>query len=317
MPTNPSASLREIPTDAVRKNPENPRLVFREEQMNQLLESIKEGGIRVPITVYRDGARFFLIDGERRWRCAKRLNMRTMPSIVQPKPNRLTNLLMMFNIHNVRVDWDPMPMALKLRDVKDLLEKKQGKPIGPKELSAETGVPMASVRRALDLLDLPQKYQVMLLKEAEKPRHEQRIKPDLFIEIYKSLHAIERHAPEVLEAVPKPKYVDAMVQKYLDGVIDNVVRYREVSKIARAERAGVEKESVVPTLIRLVKEKDFGIQRAFAATVEEAYDRRDLMTKLNSLLTNLRSLKPGRKVGADLRQALVALRAEIERLLKQ
>src|SRR5216683_1790442 len=175
-----SATLQDISPDDIRKNRDNPRLVFREDQMNELLESIKEVGIKVPVSLYEDGKHYVLIDGERRWRCAKKLNLQTMPAIVQPKPTKLENLLMMFNIHNVRVDWDPMPMALKLRDVADLLEKAK-QPTNARALSAVTGVPLPSVRRALDLLDLPEKYQRMLLREAEKPRHEQRIKADLFI----------------------------------------------------------------------------------------------------------------------------------------
>ena len=35
---------------------------------------------------------------------------------------------MMFNIHNVRVDWDPVSVALKLKDVKELLEKEGKQP---------------------------------------------------------------------------------------------------------------------------------------------------------------------------------------------
>src|SRR6266446_5893901 len=180
-----SATLQEISPDRIRKNPDNPRLVFREDEMNELLESIREVGIKVPVSLYEDGQHYVLIDGERRWRCAKKLNLPTMPGIVQPKPTRLENLLMMFNIHNVRIDWDPMPMALKLREVAKLLEK-EGQPTNAKALSAVTGVPLASVRRALDLLDLPERYQRLLLREAEKPKHEQRVKADLFIEIYKS-----------------------------------------------------------------------------------------------------------------------------------
>src|SRR5206468_447526 len=103
-----------------------------------------------------------------------KLNLKTMPAIVQRKPTRLENILMMFNIHNVRVDWDAMAMALKLRVVVELLER-EGQPTTPKALSAVTGVPLPSVRRLLDLLDLPEKYQRLLVKEAEKPRHEQRI----------------------------------------------------------------------------------------------------------------------------------------------
>src|SRR5439155_12521967 len=118
-----TATLQEISPDEIRKNPDNPRLIFREEEMSELLESIREVGIKVPVSLYQDGQHFVLIDGERRWRCAKKLNFQTMPAIVQPKPSRLENLLMMFNIHNVRVDWDPMPMALKLLDVKNLLQQ--------------------------------------------------------------------------------------------------------------------------------------------------------------------------------------------------
>ena len=120
---------------------------------------------------YADGAHYVLIDGERRWRCAKRLNLKDVPSIVQPKPTRLENLLMMFNIHNVRLDWDLMPMALKLAEVRTMLEK-SGKASDVKALSAITGVPSSTVKRAFDLLDLPAKYQKMLIKEAAKPRGE-------------------------------------------------------------------------------------------------------------------------------------------------
>ncbi len=121
--------LQEINPDSIRQNPDNPRLIFQEEEMNELLESIREVGIKVPVSVYSDGHKFTLLDGERRWRCAKKLNLKVVPAIVQPKPTRLENLLMMFNIHNVRVDWDLMPMALKLGEVREMLEK-EGKDKG-------------------------------------------------------------------------------------------------------------------------------------------------------------------------------------------
>lgn len=311
-----TATLQEIPPDRIRPNPDNPRLIFREDEMRELMDSIKEVGIKVPVSLYEDGQRFVLIDGERRWKCAKRLNLRVMPAIVQPKPTKLENLLMMFNIHNVRVDWDPMPMALKLKEVGDLLEK-EGQPTNPKALSAITGVPIASVRRALDLLDLPQKYQKLLLKEAEKPRAEQRIKADLFIEIYKSLHAVERHAPEVLKEVSKPQYIESMVQKYVDGVIDNVVAYREVSKIARAELAGVDKREAIPTLVNLVKTKEYSIKDAYRDTVQSAYDRRDLLTRLQGVVEKLAAIKSGTQLGAEMRDVLQRLRSETDRLLEQ
>ena len=309
-----TASLQEITPDRIRANPDNPRLVFREDEMRELMDSIKEVGIKVPISLYEDGNWFVLIDGERRWRSAKRLNLRFVPAIVQPKPTKLENLLMMFNIHNVRVDWDPLPMALKLKEVRDLLER-GGQPATAKALAAVTGVPLPSVRRALDLLDLPARYQKLLLNEAEKPRAEQRIKADLFIEIYKSLHVIEKHAPEVLEKVTKSNYVHSMVQKYLKGVVENVVAFRDVSKIARAELAGVSRAEAIPTLVRLARNKKYSIADAYRDTVEAAYSRRDMLTRIEGMVDRLSEIKNAARLGKDLRVALGKLRTEIDRLL--
>lgn len=307
--------LQEINPDSIRQNPDNPRLIFQEEEMNDLLESIREVGIKVPVSVYSDGTKYTLLDGERRWRCAKKLNLTVVPAIVQPKPTRLENLLMMFNIHNVRVDWDLMPMALKLGDVRNMLAK-EGKDTTPKALAAVTGVRLPTVRRALDLLDLPKKYQNMLLKEAEKPRNQQKVKADLFIEVYKSMHAVERYVPAVFKRVTKAGYVESMVKKYIGGVVDNVVAFRDVSKIARAELAGGDKEKAAPTIIKLVKDRKYSIAQAFGDTVQAAYEQRDLLTRLRGITAKLGGYKTVRGLSQDIRAALEDLKTEIDRMLR-
>jgi ParB-like chromosome segregation protein Spo0J len=45
-------ALQEISPDRINPNPQNPRLIFREDEMNQLLESIQEVGIKVPLSVF-------------------------------------------------------------------------------------------------------------------------------------------------------------------------------------------------------------------------------------------------------------------------
>jgi ParB family chromosome partitioning protein len=308
-----SSRLEEIDPDKIDRNPDNPRLIFREEQMTELLESIQEVGIRVPLSVFQKNGRYALIDGERRWRCAKKLNLKIVPAHVQPKPSRLENLLMMFNIHNVRVDWDLMPMALKLREIRDMLDK-EGKPTDPKALAAITGVRLATVKRAFDLLDLPQRYQRLLMREAEKPRREQRVTADLFIEVYKSLHAVERYVPEIFEEVSKVEYVDSMVKKYLNRVVENVVAFREISKIARAELAGIDRSEAQPAILRLVTNKTYSISEAFQDTVQAAYERRDLLTKLRGILETLTHSRPI-SVDSETREILVQVRSEIDRLI--
>src|ERR1700730_11601540 len=92
----PQPYVKDISPDKIRRNPDNPRLFFRAEEMDTLMASIRRYGIQVPITVYEDDDQYVLIDGERRWRCATKLNLRRIPALVQPKPTPFQNLLLMF-----------------------------------------------------------------------------------------------------------------------------------------------------------------------------------------------------------------------------
>ena len=106
-----------------------------------------------------------------------------------------------------------------------------------------------------------------------------------------------------------------MVNKYIDGVIDNVVGYRNLSKIARAELAGVSKRDAIPALIKLVKDETYSIEEAFEDTVQLAYDQRDLSTKLHQIAKKLEAYKSKRQLNEDVRIMLKALRLHIDRLL--
>src|SRR2546426_4918360 len=135
-----NSELKQIPVDRIKRNEENPRLLFRQEEMDQLLESIREYGIQVPVSVYRTKGGYVLLDGERRWRCALKLNFKTVPALVQDQPDRLTNILLMFNIHAMREQWDLLTIALKLRDVVELLRHRRGRDPTEAELAKSTGL---------------------------------------------------------------------------------------------------------------------------------------------------------------------------------
>lgn len=137
------------------RNPENPRLIFRADELDALQESIAAQGILVPLTVYRDGRRYILLDGERRWRCALKLGLTRIPVIAQPKPDRLQNIMMMFAIHNARKDWDPLPTAYKLRDLEEEFHQRQGRQPNEGELAEIASMSRGEVRRLRQLLALP------------------------------------------------------------------------------------------------------------------------------------------------------------------
>ena len=106
---NKKPGLSEIPINEIDRNPENPRIVFRQAELEDLYESIRRYGVQVPIAVYEENNRFVLLDGERRWRCCLKLGKQTIPAIIRSKPTALNNLLLMFNIHSLREQWDLLP----------------------------------------------------------------------------------------------------------------------------------------------------------------------------------------------------------------
>ena len=118
-----TGTLAHIKVDSISTNPENPRTAFRQEELEQLQESIRQFGVQVPIAVYKSKGAYVLIDGERRWRCASKLNMKTIPALVQDEPTDLENLLLMFNIHALREQWDLLTIALKLPKNIDLMKE--------------------------------------------------------------------------------------------------------------------------------------------------------------------------------------------------
>lgn len=306
-----SSDLKHVSPEDIIKNPDNPRMIFREDEMQQLLDSIKEVGIKVPLSVYPDGKKYVIIDGERRWRCSIKLNLKEVPVIIQPKPTKLENILMMFNIHNVRVQWDLMPTALKLKEVKKLLEKEQPN-ITSKTLASITGLSDSQVKRCMELLELPAKYKDLLIEESKKPKSEQVFKPDLFLEIIKSKKAIERYAPEVFDQIKKESYLDRMVDKYQKGIINNVVKFREISKIARSEEKGVNKKQIISTLTQLAEKKEYKIETAYKETAELNYKIRDLKTKIRSLTNTLEEIRD-----IKLTDEILDMLSELGELIKQ
>ena len=88
-----------------------------------------------------------------------------------------------------------MPTALKLKEVQGLASTETGEIPAATSPAGLTGLSVATVRRCLDLLELPQRYQDPLMAEAEKPKDHQVIKADLFVEINKAKSAIRRYTP--------------------------------------------------------------------------------------------------------------------------
>lgn len=86
----PGAEFAQIPLDAIVPNPRQPRTVFDEDELDELVNSIREIGVLQPIVVRRapdaepgDEVQFELIMGERRWRASRAAGMSDVPAIIK------------------------------------------------------------------------------------------------------------------------------------------------------------------------------------------------------------------------------------------
>src|SRR4030066_2384604 len=80
--------------DTIKQNKDNPRIIFNQKKLDELKKSIFELGILQPLVVFKESEEldnYILIDGERRWRCARELNIKQVPVFVHGKPTRLQN----------------------------------------------------------------------------------------------------------------------------------------------------------------------------------------------------------------------------------
>lgn len=268
-----SKKLLHIAPNDIHENPENPRLVFRQGEMESLMVSIARNGVQVPITVYKAGNHYCLIDGERRWRCAKKLNLRTIPALIQEKPSELQNLLLMYNIHALREQWDYFTIASKLRRVIDLFKKVEGHSPSEAELSKATGLSRGQIRRCRLLLDLPERFKEMLLTELELPKVKQKLSEDLFIEMERALKTVVRRFPRYAARLDEIR--DTLLNKFKKGNIEAVTDFRQLSKIATAvRRLGVAGSKVEQALDGVFSaESTKGIRDAYTGTVEFGYDK--------------------------------------------
>jgi ParB/RepB/Spo0J family partition protein len=79
-----SVGVRIVPVDHIEPNPEQPRLAFNQETLDELAASIREHGVLQPILVRPIGPNTYqLIAGERRWRASRQAGLDSIPALIE------------------------------------------------------------------------------------------------------------------------------------------------------------------------------------------------------------------------------------------
>jgi ParB family transcriptional regulator, chromosome partitioning protein len=123
--TDIGAVYREIDPGLIEPNPRQPRQVFDDEALSELVHSIREFGLMQPIVVRAvdvaqpsGGQRYQLVMGERRWRAAQAAGMTAIPAIVrETEEDNLLRDALLENIH--RVQLNPLEEAAAYQQLLD------------------------------------------------------------------------------------------------------------------------------------------------------------------------------------------------------
>ncbi|MBI4480270.1 MAG: ParB/RepB/Spo0J family partition protein [Acidobacteria bacterium] len=152
---SPGEAVRQIDISAISPNPQQPRQQFHPERLQELADSIKVHGIVQPVVVKRQGEKYLLIAGERRWRAASLAGLPTVPAIVRDVPdNQVLEITLIENIQ--REELNPVELAEALERLASEAN------LTHEQIAERTGKDRVTVTNHLRLLKLPEEIRVRI-----------------------------------------------------------------------------------------------------------------------------------------------------------
>ncbi len=140
-----------VPTELLRRNPDQPRRTFGEADLAELTDSVRERGVLQPILVRpAPGApgEFQIVAGERRWRAAQRAGLHTVPILVRPLDDlEVAEIGIIENVQ--RTDLNVLEEAQGYKLLLDRFGRTQ------EAIAKTVGKSRSHVANALRLLNLP------------------------------------------------------------------------------------------------------------------------------------------------------------------
>lgn len=148
-------TIHALPIDAIDPNPVQPRSVFVSDRLTELAQSIRVNGIIQPLIVRKEGDRYQLVAGERRWRAARIAGLSEVPVVVQDfATERLLEIALIENIQ--REDLNPIEVAHAL----ERLSKEHN--LSHEAIGDRTGKDRTTVTNLIRLLRLPPDIQLLV-----------------------------------------------------------------------------------------------------------------------------------------------------------
>lgn len=147
-PARSDEEKQELPLKDIVPNPHQPRQTFDAEKLAELVESIKQHGVIQPLVVRKQGRKYEIVAGERRWRASKEAKLKTVPVIIRDYDDAtMMEIALVENIQ--RHDLNPLEEA---EGIKRLMTECK---LTQEEAAKKVGRSRVAVANILRLLNLP------------------------------------------------------------------------------------------------------------------------------------------------------------------
>ena len=155
----------QIPVEFIVPNPEQPRKVFTDNELEELTNSIREYGVLQPLLVKRtEGKKFILIAGERRLRASKLAGLHRVPVIIKDLEEPEAALIAL--VENVqREDLNFLEEARAYKKLMEDFNLTQG------EIAKRVSKQQSTISNKIRILALPEELQQMLMTNKLTERH--------------------------------------------------------------------------------------------------------------------------------------------------
>ena len=268
MPRALSFEFDRIDVSLIDTNPNNPRgknVRERDPQYEYLKQSVGELGVLVPLIVRKNGRRYELIDGERRFHVARSLRLEKVPVyIVKGEIDEAEVQTVMFHIHMNRLQWKPA-QELKASEplyARLITEFSEGTPELLEAYIRETGMNARTARNRLQFLRWPRRLKEKIYEERQDDYW-------YVIEIEdKIIEPARKNYPEYFEKVEVDDVREFLFRKLEEGLVGAAVEVRDASLIPKSKTDGEDRAKVIGLLDRVVREPEFTFGQAREAFID-------------------------------------------------
>lgn len=235
------AQLANIALDSIVVR-EQVRTKFNDESLRELGENIKVNGLIQPLVLHREGNKFVLICGERRFRAMTLIEMKEAPCFILENKTKEELMAIQFSENQAREELHYIDQADSIYGYQKLTGTSERK------ITAALGISKSEVHRCLMIAKLPKD-----IKEAAKQFN------------------TEKYVLLEWDELPRNEFKDEIKEKILCGEITKRVQLKRIISTLKIEKPKKRKEDSVDKMMKLLKSqmKDPKMQAKAKALMQE------------------------------------------------